>query len=200
MKMTDDIRILVALRDGNAVNFYWYGTERPRFSLDRVEDTDGRWRNVAHRACWRLIDAGLIDCDHMQRPLDYGDWSSPYRLTDAGKSAAAELGQVLDDIMFAPVKRTPPEKLDRARHLRHSKQVISALTFKGCRIRDCQVKRVSYGGQSLQDTYFSGTRFRLPDGVMEILHPHLEAFVDVDGKESLRITEAGIAATAKRQR
>ena len=35
---------------------------------------------------------------------------------------------------------------------------------------------------------------------MALLAPHLEPFVDVDGKESLRITEDGIAATAKRVR
>jgi len=33
--------------------------------------------------------------------------------------------------------------------------------------------------------------------VIALLAPHPEPFVDVDGKQSLRITEASIAATAK---
>ena len=33
-----------------------------------------------------------------------------------------------------------------------------------------------------------------------LLAPHLESFVDVNGKESLRITEDGIAATARKRR
>jgi nucleotidyltransferase/DNA polymerase involved in DNA repair len=36
--------------------------------------------------------------------------------------------------------------------------------------------------------------------VMAILEPYLEAFIDVDGKESLRITKGGIVASAKRVR
>jgi hypothetical protein len=83
--------------------------------------------------------------------------------------------------MFAAVKETPPEKLDRARHLRHSKKVIRALTFHGCRIRGNQVKRVYSRDNSLADVYYSGCGFDLPDAVMALLTPHLEPFVDVDG-------------------
>jgi hypothetical protein len=32
---------------------------------------------------------------------------------------------------------------------------------------------------------------------MALIRPHCEQFVDFDGKESLRITVAGIAATAR---
>jgi hypothetical protein len=43
-------------------------------------------------------------------------------------------------------------------------------------------------------------RYEITDGVWGLIEPHLEPFVDVDGKESLRITEAGIAATARPKR
>jgi hypothetical protein len=160
---------------------HWYGTERPRFSLDRIKHPDGRWRNVAYTACRRLADAGLIETDGWNRPGDYGDWSEPYLLTEAGVRAAADLDGITDDKMFAAVKETPPEKLDRARHLRHSKKVIRALTFHGCRIRGNQVKRVYSRDNSLADVYYSGCGFDLPDAVMALLTPHLEPFVDVDG-------------------
>jgi hypothetical protein len=82
-KVTDDARILV----GYAVAFHWYGTERPRFSTDRIDHPDGRWRNVAHTACRRLYSAGLIANAGYSRSCDYGDWSEPYRMTEAGPPA-----------------------------------------------------------------------------------------------------------------
>ncbi|HMJ27280.1 MAG TPA: hypothetical protein VK512_01020 [Xanthobacteraceae bacterium] len=198
-KLTDDLRILVALRSGYAVAFHWHGSQQPRFSTDRIEHPDGRWRNVAHTAGRRLAQAGLITCEGWSRPCDYGDWSEPYRLTEAGGLAAVGLADIQDDKMFAAVKETPPEKLDRARHLRHSKKVIRTLAFHGCRIRGKKVRRVGWDDK-LESVYYSGCRHDLPDAVMAILAPHLAPFVDVDGKESLRITEPGIAATASRGR
>jgi len=89
-------------------------------------------------------------------------------------------------------------KLDRARHLRYSKKVIRVHTFHSCRIRGNQVKRVGRSDK-LESVYYSGCRFDLPDEVVAILTPHMERFVDVDGRESLRISGVGNAATAKRQ-
>ena len=197
-RITDDARILVALRNGYQVAFNWYGTERPRFSLDRIKHPDGRWRNVAHTSCRRLRSAGLIADEYANRPLDYGDWSGPYRLTEEGALAAAAIDDIPDETMFAAVKETPPEKLDRARHIRPAKKVISALTFHSCRIRGNEVMRVGLGDK-LESAYYSGCRRDLPGEVMTILTPHLEHFTDVDGAESLRISEAGIVATAKRR-
>jgi hypothetical protein len=112
---------------------------------------------------------------------------------------AEGLAAISDDKMFAPVKQATPEKLDQARHRRQARQVIGVLTFRSCRIRGREVKRVG-SGNTLASVYYSGCRHELPDGVMAVLAPHLEVFADVDGKESLRITECGIAATAKRGR
>lgn len=60
------------------------------------------------------------------------------------------------------------------------------------------MKRVGWSDK-LESVYYSGWRFDLPDEVLAILTPHMERFVDVDGQISLRISEADIAATAKRQ-
>jgi hypothetical protein len=122
-----------------------------------------------------------------------------WTLTEAGQAAAAGFPHVNADVFFAPPKATSPEKLDQAHHRRHAKKGVRALTSSACRIHGKQVKRV--GWNSLLDSvWLSGCRHELPDAVMEILLPHLEPFVDDDGRESLRITAAGIAATAKRVR
>jgi len=73
--------------------------------------------------------------------------------------------------------------------------VIGVLTFNGGRIRGDRVMFV--GGEGLVAGYASAYRGPLPDDVMALIRPHCEQFVDIDGKESLRITVAGIAATAR---
>jgi hypothetical protein len=197
-KLTDDARILVALRKGYAVNFHWHGEDRPRFSRDCIADGD-RWRNVAHTACRRLHAAGLIVTNGWSRPGDFADWEAPYKLTERGVMAAADLADIPDAAMFATRKETPPDKLDAARHRRHVAKIAEALTFNAARLRNSHVMFAG-GGTSLITPYASALRSKVPDAVMLMLAPHMEAFVDVDGKESLRITEAGIAATAKRGR
>jgi hypothetical protein len=132
---TDDTRILVALRKGYAVNFHWHGEDHPRFSRDCIV-SDGRWRNVAHTACRRLHVAGLIETDGWSRPGDFADWAEPYRLTERGVLAAADLADIPDDVMFATRKVTPPDKLDAARHRRHMAKIAEALTFNAARLRN----------------------------------------------------------------
>jgi hypothetical protein len=53
---------------------------------------------------------------------------------------------------------------------------------------------------SLVDGFAEAYRYPIADHVMAIVRPHLEPFVDVDGKEPLRITEAGIAPTVTPKR
>jgi hypothetical protein len=192
MSKRDDTRILVALREQYVVAFHWHGTERPRFSHDIIEHPDGRRRYVAHTACRRLYGAGLIVNDGWTPPCDYGDWSEPYRLTAAGQAAAAHLPAIPDEVMFAPPKVTPPQKLEDARHKLKARKIAAALTFNKARIREGHVKFTT-GGNSLIDAFASTYRGEIPEAVMALLMPHLESFVDIDGKESLRITEAGTA-------
>jgi hypothetical protein len=203
-KINDDIRIVVALHKRYAVNFNWTGTWRPRFSTDVIEHPDGRRRHVADSACRRLADGGLIETDGWSRPCGYDDWSEPYRLTQAGVRAAADmaaagLADIPDAEIFAPRKVTPPEKLEHGRNKSAAAKAIKVLTFIGGRIRGRNVMFAG-AGASLTTPYASSLRSVIPDAVMALLTPHLEAFVDVDGQESLRITESGIVATAKRVR
>lgn len=48
--------------------------------------------------------------------------------------------------------------------------------------------------------FASPYRSPLSADVMALIHPHCEPFIDIDGKESLRITDAGIAATVRPKR
>jgi hypothetical protein len=191
MSKKDEARILVALRDGYEVLYRWHGDDRPRFSTDVIQ-RDGRQRGVAHTSCQRLRDSGLIENEGWSRTHDWGDWSEPYRLTAAGLVA------IQDDVMFAPPKVTSPENLEAARHRLKARKIAGALTFNQARIRDRRVKFV--GNKSLIDAFASTYRGEIHEAVMVLLAPHLESFADIDGKESLRITEDGIAATARKRR
>jgi hypothetical protein len=100
------------------------------------------------------------------------------------------LADIHDDAMFAPRKETPPDKLDASRHRRHMGKIAEALTFNAARLRNRHVMFAG-DGTSLITPYASALRHEVPDAVMALLMPFMEAFVDVDGKESLRITEQG---------
>ena len=158
---------------GYAVAFHWHGTERPRFSTDRIDHPDGRWRNVAHTACRRLCDAGLIATDGYVRSCHYDDWSEPYWLTDAGRHAADDLADLPEDVMFAPPRVTQPEKLDQARNRRHAAKVIMSLTFNQGRIRGHQLMFPG-SGSSLTSPYDRGLHREITCDVMTLLTPDLE--------------------------
>jgi hypothetical protein len=196
MTRKDDTRILVALARGYTVSYHWAGTERPRFGYVTVKHGE-RWRNIDKSALWRVCDAGLVDSAWSNRCCDYGDWSEPCALTAAGRAAAADL-TMSDDALFAAPKVSSPEQLQMARDKSLAKDIIRVLTFNGDRIRDRHVRFAS--GESLVEPHWRRIQYEITDGVWCLIDPHLEAFVDVDGKESMRITEAGIAATARTKR
>ncbi|MEH2499566.1 hypothetical protein V1294_006045 [Bradyrhizobium sp. AZCC 1678] len=202
MKLTADHRILMALRDGftftRAVGSA-YGTGH-NFETCLIRHPDGRRLSIRSPSAWRARDAGLIEQGRARRSDDYEvQQEHEWTLTEAGQAAAALLPQVPADVLFAPPEPAAPEKLDRARARRHMAKVVKVLTFNGGRIRG---RRVMFPGTGscLTVPYASNLRRDIPDDVMALLAPHVGPFVDVDGKESLRITEPGIAATAKRVR
>ncbi|WP_375312825.1 hypothetical protein WHZ77_05975 [Bradyrhizobium sp. A5] len=204
MSRKDDGRILVALRDGLAFR-YLYGNSAGwgnSFGHWYIEHPDGRRRYMDWPCTRRLRDGGMIEhtSDELNYPSDcetrgIQNWT----LTEAGQAAAAALPAITVDDMFARPKVTPPEKLEAARHKLKARKIAGVLTFNSARIRD---RRVMFegGGKTLTGAFASTYSGEIPDPVMEMLAPHLESFVDVDGKESLRITEAGIAATARKRR
>lgn len=202
MKLTDDHRILIALRDGftftRAVGSA-YGTGN-HFETCLIRHPDGRRLWVRSPSAWRARDAGLIEQGRARQSDDYEvQQEHEWTLTEAGQAAAALLPQVPADVLFAPPEPTSPEMLDRARARRHMAKLIKPLTFNQGRIRG---RRVMFpgAGACLTTPYASNLRRDIPEDVMALLAPHVEPFVDVDGRESLRITEAGISATAKRVR
>jgi hypothetical protein len=141
------------------------------------------------------VAAGLID---RGPEIDFHRGQSSahlWVLTLAGQAAAAALPPVDLDALFVAPKGSSPEVLAAARVKRLARKVIGVLTFNGGRIRGDRVMFV--GGEGLVAGYASAYRGPLPDDVMALIRPHCEQFVDIDGKESLRITVAGIAATAR---
>lgn len=193
----DEIRILVALARGHEVSYNWCGTERPRIGYVVVKSGD-RWRNIDKSALLRVCDAGLVDSPGFRRPHDDGDWSEPCSLTAAGQAAAANL-MMDDDVIFAAPKASSEEQRQAAKAKRTAAAVFKALTFNAARIRGRQVKFVG-ARDSLVDGFTGVYRYPLADDVMTIVRPHCEEFTDVDGKTSLRITGAGIAATTRPKR
>jgi hypothetical protein len=102
-KVTDDNRILIALRKGYAVTYCSKGRFRERWA-PRVEVTvahpDGREQSVARMATARLTDADFISAEDLRFQEGAGHvWH--YSLTDAGRRAAADLGDMPDERMFA---------------------------------------------------------------------------------------------------
>jgi hypothetical protein len=194
----------VALRDGCSLRrTYGYSCGSGRqFEHYHLRHPDGRIRAVAWANWSRVRDAGLIEVAG-EVPYDGEDREvhqvHEWTLTEAGRVQAAALPQMPSDELFAPYKKTPKEKLDRARARRHMAKILTVLTFNSARIRGRSVMFPGAGAH-LQSPYASSLRSDIPDDVMALMAPHLEAFADVDGKESLRISEDGIAATAKRVR
>lgn len=104
-----------------------------------------------------------------------------------------------DDVIFAASKAPSEEQRQAAKAKRTAAGILKVLTFNAARIRGNQVKFVG-ARDTLVDGFARAYRHRLSEDVMTLVKPHCETFIDVDGKMSLRITEAGIAATARSKR
>jgi hypothetical protein len=55
-------------------------------------------------------------------------------------------------------------------------------------------------GGKLEESRYNHVLTCLTDGAIARVMKHMEPFVDVDGQESLRLSEAGIAAIEKRKK
>lgn len=119
-KLTDDIRILLALKHGATVRDFYkagYGwSHRPEYwsAIQEQADEDSKWhRAIGNSAIWRCVRAGLIV--QIPGPDDgHNGHSITFALTDAGRSAAAAIDDIPIEKALAPPKRAPvPEGLDR---------------------------------------------------------------------------------------
>jgi hypothetical protein len=160
-----------------------------RASDNRIGHPDGvRKRSVGYSYMKKASDAGLIVPGPASRIHGEHDWF----LTDAGRTAAAALPQIQLDDLFVWVETTP-EKLQAGRDRSTAAKVVEALIFNRGRLRGRDV--LFERGGELSNSRYVYVLNDLSDAVMAKLAPHVEPFIDVDGQESLRITEAGIVAT-----
>ena len=215
-KVTDDIRVLVVLRDGGKVqNFYRAGfkfSRAPEYwcSVDGPGD-DKRFRLVSLSSIDRCVDAGMIEVDADRSDGDLtgnvSSWSHDlyYKLTEAGTSAAAALDDVTMDRALAPPKQKPTkpemtrEEKEAAKRLRYARQDLAYLAKGGRLVQTdrygwiCRSMDLPYEPPGRNSWYLSVDR-NLP------LFRHLtEEFVGIDGLPSLRINAAGAEIIAKRR-
>ena len=111
-RITDDARILAALKHGMDVRDYYkpgYGWSNPPLSYRSIEDSAApeRYRLIGPRPIWRLKQVELIEIDSGRST--YGGACSGhdlrYRLTPAGADAAAAVDITLDRVFPKPKQR-----------------------------------------------------------------------------------------------
>jgi hypothetical protein len=210
MKITDDIRILAALRDGGSARNYYksgYGWSNPPSYYCSVDgrDDDKRYRLVSLSSIDRCVDGGLIevDWDLSKEDRAFGDRDFRYKLTEAGTAAAAALGITLDQALAPPKPRAPkPEMSDEekeaAKHVRYARSTLKYLAKGGRLVRAdgrwlCRHMDLPYEPPGRGSWYMSEDR-NLP-----LIRHLVEDFVGCDGLPSLRITPAGADVIAKRK-
>jgi hypothetical protein len=187
--MSVQAQIMIALRDGDRL------FRRPRGEICWIETADGRRVDVDRREAWLAVDHELIRAADDQVATEILE----YVPTEKGRRVGA--WALPTTTLWDLTREWTPEhaaKLAASRAKRTTKQVLKVLTFNSGRIRGSQVMFVS--GGRLVAGFASAYREPLSEAIMNLVRPHCEEFTDVDGKQSLRITEAGIAATARPRR
>lgn len=183
-------QILIALRDGDRL------FRRPRGETWWLESTDdGRRVDVDRREAWRAIEHQLISAGANQTDAQITE----YGATEKGQRVGAWARP--DTTLWDLTREWSPEhaaKLAASRNKRLARKVHDVLTFNAVRLRGSQVMFVGRDG-ALTPAFASAYREPLPEAVMALVRPHCEEFIDIDGEPSLRITEAGIAATARKR-
>lgn len=136
MRITDDMRILAAMREGFGLLHEHEGF-RWRWDGYRLVHPDGtRARFVSGKAFWRAREAELIDSDDDRM---YGidiDFVRLYRLTEAGQAAAAKVELSLDDALREP-KNTTKEERERNRIRAGARKTLKTLVEGGKRLQSC---------------------------------------------------------------
>lgn len=134
MKITDDMRILVTLRDGGKVrNFYRAGfkfSRAPEYWCS-VEDAadDKRFRLISMSSLDRCYEAGLIVASGTE---DTYSRDLTYALTPAGTVAAAAVDVTLDRALERPQPRKPkPKPPEPTREEREAQRQAEARNYCG---------------------------------------------------------------------
>ncbi|MCS3893458.1 hypothetical protein M2171_002591 [Bradyrhizobium japonicum USDA 38] len=179
MKVTDDMRILAAMRKGFGLLFEREGSRWPRWDgcrLVRADDAGERFvsKSAFHRTC----EAGLIDSDD---DTIYGidlDYTRLYRLTEAGSIAAAKVELSLEDALRQPPKTTKEERA-RNRIRAGARKTLKQLVEGNLLLRSCfrHGETVFWAGVRKD----GGHQWRQPHfdvSFVAALAPYLETFDD----------------------
>ena len=137
MKITDDMRILACMREGFGLEYERQGSRWPKWDGYRLIGPDGAGdRYVSGAAFWRARDAGLIVTDDNRGYSLYDDYTSMYRLTEAGQAAAAGVALSIEDALRRPVETTKEER-ERNRIRAGARKTLKTLVEGGKRLQSC---------------------------------------------------------------
>ncbi|QOZ66385.1 MULTISPECIES: hypothetical protein [Bradyrhizobium] len=207
-KLNDDIRILVALREGyDVVDQYkeGYGWSNPPVYYRGIEDrAQTVWRNISLSSIDRAVTNGLIEIDRERSGESFGrGHHRRHKLTEAGAIAAAALAVTIDQAMALPKPRPPKppmttEECKAAKQERYARSTLKYLAKGGRLVRAdgkwiCRHMDLPYVPPGRNSWYVSEDR-NLP-----LIRHLVEEFVGCDGLPSLRITAAGAEIIAKRK-
>lgn len=216
MKLIDDMRILVTLRDGGTVRDCYksgYGFSNPPLYYCAVEAGEDRYRFVSKKALYRCRDQGLIVASGSASDRGW-DRDLTHALTEKGAEAAGAIGFTIDDAVKAPkqpseatIARKKAEREaqrkaeDEERELnrrhydaRHAMQSIYGCNRRIVRSRDRW--RVCKEGQVFDPDYWLNGVVE-DRGFTEIAHL-LEEFVGIDGLVSFRVSAEGVERVERR--
>lgn len=145
--LTDDVRILVALREGLDVRDAYkrgYGWSNPPEYLRCIQDpTDKeRWRWISSSAIDRAHRAGLIEVTSDQRRHGepgydgYDGHDHRYRLTEGGQAAAAALDVDIEAIIRRPALINDEDR-ERNRVRAGARKALKILVDEAKHLRCC---------------------------------------------------------------
>lgn len=213
-KLTDDIRILLALKGGCDVRRYYRAgfkfSRAPEYwcAIQDVGDKDANWhRSVSISSIRRCVDAGLIAENPDMYDGSYGN-DITHRLTEAGRAAADAITDItVAKAIAPPAPRKPkPDKSYEERQLdKKTGYVRGTLRFLAkSEMRVVRTPPNARGHESWQyypmDQEWTRNQRWADCRDLYVLMPLLEEFESpVDGLRSLRPNAEGLEIIAKRR-
>lgn len=213
-KLTDDLRILFALKGGYDVRRYYRAgfkfRRAPEYwcAIQDVGDKDSKWhRSVSLSSIERCVDAGLIAKNDDTYDGSYGN-DITHRLTDAGQAAVDAITDISVAKAIAPPKpsKPKPERTYEERQMDKKNGYVRG-TLRHLVKANMRVVRTppnargywSWQWYPMDETWVINRRWADCRDVF-VLMPLLEEFESpVDGMTSLRPNAEGLEIIAKRR-
>jgi hypothetical protein len=191
VKITDDVRILVALREGLEVRsaykqgYKWHAPEYLRC----IEDTNDatKTRSISASSIRRAEQAGLIgqktdsSSIYDMHYAGYDGHDIRFRLTKAGRSAAAALDVSLEVVMQRPVEK-PAEERERDRIRSATRKVLKILVEEDRYLTACFRHGENCFWRFQSESDFRHYRLHVGTDVVAALAPYLETREDPNVK------------------